>query len=89
MRARLPAHYHASLESRSVLKGGDLQKAVLDLVKSFTEGPAKLVFYPPNAPLIMYKYVEELCLPCKCLVLLLVQPLTEVSGHLRCSTAAS
>lgn len=64
MRARLPAEYHAALESRSVLKAGDLYEAVLNMVTSFKERH-DLVFPPLNAPLIMFKHVRDLCLPCK------------------------
>ena len=64
MRAQLPAEYHAALESRSALKGGVLHEAVLRLVISFKE-KHDLVFPSTNTPLIMFKHVRDLCLPCK------------------------
>jgi len=66
MRDRLPAHYFAALESRSALKRGGLQKAVLELVILFKQR-FEIVFPPLNAPLIFFKYVRDICLPRKSL----------------------
>lgn len=68
MRDRLPAQYFAALESRSALKRGGLHKAVLELVISYKQR-FEIVFPPLNAPLIFFKYVRDLCLPCKSLAL--------------------
>jgi RNA polymerase I-specific transcription initiation factor RRN7 len=82
MRSHLPAHFYAALETRSSLKRGELHTAVLELVINLKQN-LDLVFPPINAPLIMFKHVKNLCLPCK-LLFSCVRPYSDMfSGHIR------
>jgi RNA polymerase I-specific transcription initiation factor RRN7 len=62
MRVRLPAAYHSALETKAVLKKGDLHKSVMELVISYKQR-FDITFPPLNEPLILFRHVRDLCLP--------------------------
>lgn len=62
MRAKLPAHFHSALEIRAPLKGFALHGTVLELV-SFYNHEFEMTFPALNAPLLLFKFMKELCIP--------------------------
>jgi RNA polymerase I-specific transcription initiation factor RRN7 len=66
MKSHLPPKYYSALETRSSLKRGRLQQCIGELMVSFTTN-FNIVFPPLNTPLIIFRLVKELCLPCKLL----------------------
>lgn len=68
MRAHLPPKYYSALETRSSLRRGRLQQCIGELMINFTTN-FNIVFPPLNTPLIIFRLVKELCLPCTSLLL--------------------
>ncbi|KAH8597253.1 hypothetical protein B0O99DRAFT_618376 [Bisporella sp. PMI_857] len=62
MRRRLPAHYHAALEIHTPLRGSAIYGSVLELIE-FYNIHVNLIFPPLNAPLLIEKHIQNLCLP--------------------------
>lgn len=65
MRERLPASYQSALQGRySSLEGGELHRAVNDLVMSYRKN-YEMTFPPLNTPSLFLNYLRELALPCQ------------------------
>lgn len=67
MKAHLPPKYYSALETRSSLRRGRLQQCIGLLMINFTTN-FNILFPPLNMPLIIFRLVKELCLPCKSLL---------------------
>lgn len=64
MRIKLPGHFHAALEMKSVLKGSALYGVVLELVQ-FYGTQFEMLCPPLNAPVLLFKHIRDLGLPGK------------------------
>lgn len=63
MRERLPASYQSALQGRySSLEGGELHRAVNDLIMSYRKN-YEMAFPPLNTPPMFLRYLRELALP--------------------------
>ncbi|KFY28860.1 hypothetical protein V493_02711 [Pseudogymnoascus sp. VKM F-4281 (FW-2241)] len=62
MKSHLPPKYYSALETRSSLRRGRLQQCIGELMVNFTTN-FNILFPPLNAPLIIFRFVKELCLP--------------------------
>lgn len=63
MRERLPASYQSALHGRySSLEGGELHRAVNDLIMSYRKN-YEMTFPPLNTPPMFVRYLRELALP--------------------------
>lgn len=64
MRVKLPGHFHAALEMKSVLRVSTLYGIVLDLIR-FYAVQFEMVCPPLNAPVLLFKHIRDLGLPGK------------------------
>ncbi|KFX90695.1 hypothetical protein V490_06322 [Pseudogymnoascus sp. VKM F-3557] len=62
MRSHLPPKYYSALETRSSLRRGRLQQCIGELMLNFTTN-FNILFPPLNTPLLIFRFVKELCLP--------------------------
>lgn len=62
MRSKLPAHFHAALEIRAPLNGAKLHSSIWQLAEFFNI-EFDMEFPRLNVPLLVFRYMEELCLP--------------------------
>ncbi|KAJ5052078.1 uncharacterized protein L3040_001838 [Drepanopeziza brunnea f. sp. 'multigermtubi'] len=62
MRSKLPAHYHSALEIRAPLRGSALYDSVSELI-DFYNSEFEMSFPSLNAPLLIFRYLRDLCLP--------------------------
>lgn len=66
MKSHLPPKYYSALETRSSLRRGRLQQCIGELILNFTTN-FNILFPPLNTPLTIFRFVKDLCLPCKLL----------------------
>lgn len=84
MKLRLPPQYHGALDLRSVLHKGALHRAILKLASLYNEDFG-MVCPPLNAPLLIFKHMRELGLPCKSRIsvdICMIEILREISGNI-------
>lgn len=62
MRSKLPAHFHAALEIRAPLNGTKLHNSIWQLAE-FYNIEFDMEFPKLNVPLLVFRYMKELCLP--------------------------
>ncbi|KFY52744.1 hypothetical protein V496_08235 [Pseudogymnoascus sp. VKM F-4515 (FW-2607)] len=62
MKSHLPPKYYSALETRSSLRRGRLQQCIGEMIQNFTTN-FNILFPPLNTPLIIFRFVKELCLP--------------------------
>ncbi|KAH9204453.1 hypothetical protein DL95DRAFT_471482 [Leptodontidium sp. 2 PMI_412] len=62
MRSKLPAHFHAALEIKAPLDGTRLHTTVVSLAEFFNL-EFEMEFPRLNVPLLIFRYMTELCLP--------------------------
>ncbi|KAK0128977.1 hypothetical protein ONS95_000920 [Cadophora gregata] len=62
MRSKLPAHFHAALEIRAPLDGMKLHNSIAQLAEFFNI-EYEMQFPKLNVPLLLFRYMKELCLP--------------------------
>ena len=78
MKSRLPAQGFGALDTRSVLKPDQLQKAVRELVLYYNK-EFGICFPAVNFPLLSFKYIKELALPLD--IYLAVKELAGILGY--------